>query len=172
MPLYPPPPLSPGAVEIPIAPDMRMLRRGACRRYIENSSLEGAPRLLREWFSEVFKPGENSSSLDEGKATGSSIRPEIDPRDEIPSKGQRRAAYSDELELWMAHQQLTVLQRMDPPTISRQFKSHCETHLPGLLPLLPQRLRSMENVIQRIISRRRESVRSNNSGSSASNNGQ
>jgi len=49
-PLRPLPPLRPGEVEIPIAPDRRMLRRGASRRYIENSPLDGAARVMREWF--------------------------------------------------------------------------------------------------------------------------
>jgi hypothetical protein len=153
MPLHPRP-LPPGMFQIPIAPDMCMLRRGACHRYVENSSLDGAPRLLREWFPEVFEPGVNSSSHDEGKAAGANLRPEIAPRDKVPNKRQR-AAYSGELELWMAEQKLSVLLRMDAAAVARRFKFHCDQHLPGVVPLLPQRLRSMENLIEQIISRRR-----------------
>lgn len=170
-PLRPMPPLSPLAVEVSIAPDMRMLRRGACRRYVENSSLEGAQRLLREWFPEAFEPGVNSLNR-EYNGGNNRLYLKTNSQAKASATGRQRAGYSNALEFWIAHQQLTVLQRMGPAAISRQFKSHCEQHLPGVVPLLPQRLRSMENVIQRIISRRRESARSNNSGSSASNNGQ
>jgi hypothetical protein len=58
----------------------------------------------------------------------------------------------------MAQQELSVLRKMAAAAISREFKSHCAQHLPGVLLLLPKRLRSMENVIERIIKRRSEAA--------------
>jgi hypothetical protein len=49
--------------------------------------------------------------------------------------------------------------------ISLEFKSHCEQHLPGMVPLLPKRLRSMERVIERIIARRVAVARTESSSS-------
>jgi hypothetical protein len=75
---------------------------------------------------------------------------------------QQRAAYKGPLELWMAQQQLSVLQKIGPAAIARQFDSHCAEALPALVPLLPKRLRSMEGVIERIIKRRVEALRTKN----------
>jgi hypothetical protein len=58
------PPLDPFTVIT--YPEWLMLRRGACRRYIENTLLEGAPRLLREWFPETVNTPEPTPAGLEG----------------------------------------------------------------------------------------------------------
>jgi hypothetical protein len=72
----------------------------------------------------------------------------------------------------MAPQQLLILQRMGPAAIAHAFRSHCERALPELMPLLPMRLRSMECVIERIIQRRGEALRSKNRNATSADNGQ
>jgi hypothetical protein len=102
---------------------------------------------------------EKSSTADQEERSGS-LHADIGPQKK--SAGKQRAAYKAALSAWMAPQQLPILQRMGPAAIARVFKSHCEQHLPKLLPLLPKRPRSMEGVIERIIKRRVEALRTKN----------
>jgi hypothetical protein len=148
------------------------LRRPACRRYIEaNLSLENTPRLLREWFPEPIAVGEKSSTDDKDEPN-SYLQAPTGPQERRPGLGPQRVAYRGPLEAWMAQQELPVLRRMGPAAIAPAFKSHCEQHLPELVPLLPKRLRSMENVIERIIKRRIDAVRTKPRGTNPAGNGQ
>jgi hypothetical protein len=140
------------------------LRRSACRRYIEaNLSLENAPRLLREWFPETLTPREKSSIADEYEPRGT-LYADISLLEKAPGTSRQRAAYRSALERWMARHDLPLLQKLGATAISREFKSHCEQHLPGVVSLLPKRLRSMENVIESIITRRIKGARHKHHG--------
>ena len=80
----------------------------------------------------------------------------------IDNHNSRRGAYRGALDLWMAKQNLLVLQKMEPAAIACEFKAYCDRELPELKSLLPKRLRSMENAIERIIKRRVDAVRTQN----------
>ena len=101
---------------------------------------------------------EKWSIADQEERSGS-LHADTSPPEKPPNAGKQRAAYRAALSAWMAPQQLPHLQRMGPAAISLEFKSHCERHSPGIVPLLPKRLRSMEGVIERIIKRRVEALR-------------
>jgi hypothetical protein len=90
----------------------------------------------------------------------------------IDDDSNRRGAYRRALDSWMAKQNLSVLQTMEPAGIAREFKAYCDEELPRLIPLLPKRLRSMEGVIQRIINRRVEAFRTQKRGSKSAGTGQ
>jgi hypothetical protein len=90
----------------------------------------------------------------------------------IDDDSNRRGAYRGALDSWMAKQNLSVLQRMEPAGIAREFKAYCDQELPGLIRLLPKRLRSMEGAIERIIKRRVEAQRTQNRSAKAIGNGQ
>jgi hypothetical protein len=147
------------------------LRCRAARQYIENSALEGALRVLKEWFPETVAIGTKSSTAHEDKP-GGSLHADISTNEEASRTGQRRAAYRGALDSWMAQQQLPVLQKMAATAIARELKSHCEQRLPGVVPLLPKRLRSMEGVIERIIKRRVEALRTQNRSHKSAGKGQ
>lgn len=72
---------------------------------------------------------------------------------------RRRAAYRGALSTWMAPQALNSLRKEKPEDIATRFKDHCKKHDPNLLPLLPERPRSMAGPIQRIIEQRVSQVR-------------
>jgi hypothetical protein len=143
----------------------------AARQYLENSALEGALRVLKEWFPETVAIGKESSTAHEDKP-GGSLHADISTDEEASCTGQRRAAYRGALDSWMAQQQLSVLQKMGATAIAREFKSHCEQRLPGVVPLFPKRLRSMQGVIERIIRRRVEALRTQNRSHKSAGNGQ
>lgn len=133
-------------------PEGLLLRREACGRYLRKSSLQQAPRLLSDWFPET------------------AVEPQSPAREAtFPNPGQpdsgRRGAYRGALDSWMAKQKLSILQKMEPAGIAREFKAYCDRALPGLIPLLPKRLRSMESVIERIIARRVGVARAESSSS-------
>jgi hypothetical protein len=67
---------------------------------------------------------------------------------------RRRGSYKPALEGWLASQELPRLRRMSASAIAGEFRSHCKERCPGILPLLPKRLRSMEPLINRIVERR------------------
>ena len=75
------------------------------------------------------------------------------------ARSQQRAAYAGPLAGWMAPKPLGVLQRMTPAAVAADFKLYCEQERPDLLPLLPNRLRSMEPLIERIVADRVAAVR-------------
>jgi hypothetical protein len=102
--------------------------------------------------------GEKSSTDDEDEPN-SYLHAAIGPQETRPGVGSQRMAYRGPLEAWMAQQELPVLRKMGPAAIASAFKSYSEQHSPELVPLLPKRLRSMENVIERIINRRIDAVR-------------
>jgi hypothetical protein len=72
-------------------PERLILRRGACRRYLQNSLLQRAPRLLRDWFPEMAvglqSPGEDATSpktapLNNGVVIGAQFSGHVMPPDE------------------------------------------------------------------------------------------
>jgi hypothetical protein len=67
---------------------------------------------------------------------------------------RRRGAYAGPLQEWMAGKSLSRLRRTGPGAIAEAFKYCCEQERPELLALFPKRLRSMESLIERIITRR------------------
>jgi hypothetical protein len=67
---------------------------------------------------------------------------------------RRRGSYGAALEGWLASQELRRLHRMSLRAIAGEFQSHCKEQCPGILLLLPKRLRHMEPLIERIIERR------------------
>jgi hypothetical protein len=71
---------------------------------------------------------------------------------------KRRGAYKGPLVEWTAPKPLQLLERMGPSAIAADFRAHCEIERPDLLPLLPNRPRSMEPVIERIIEGRRQAL--------------
>jgi hypothetical protein len=105
-------------------------------------------RIERAAQQDGDREGEPPRSVDltnAGKTNGDTIR--------------RRGAYRGALDAWMAKQELAILLKRGPAGIAQEFKAHCERELHELISLLPKRLRSMESEIQRIIERRRKSVR-------------
>jgi hypothetical protein len=187
-PLGPLLPLRPGEVEIPIDPDLRMLRRGACRRYIEaNSSLTNAASTLQAWLPENHegelspwvsaKSGrlrkvttlEKLPSVPESGAADERVSSvewpaenELDTlgktRTESVQQTRPRARYKGPLAEWMAPQKLSNLKRMGAAKIACNFKLFCEKERGDLLPMLPSRPRSMEPEIERIMKRREEAT--------------
>jgi hypothetical protein len=112
------------------------------------------------------------SATDDEDEPNSYFHAAIGPQERRLAVGPQRVAYRGPLEAWMAQQELPVLRRMGPAAIAPAFKSHCEEHLPELVPLLPKRLRSMKNVIERIIKRRIDAVRTKPRGPNPAGNGQ
>jgi hypothetical protein len=147
-------------------PDGLILKRNACRRYLRNSSLERAPRLLRNWFpeavSEMQSPEGKKNLPNNGESEPASPVALVTSASAKEDDRSSRGAYRGALDLWMAQKKLPVLRRMGAAAIAREFKAYCDQALPGLVPLLPKRLRSMHGVIDRIIKRRVEVARAQN----------
>jgi hypothetical protein len=129
------------------------------------------PLLPAEQVMQLWPQPEKSSTADQKERSGRR-HADISPPEKLPNANKQRAAYRAALSAWMAPQQLPHLQRMGLAAISLEFKSHCEQHLPRMVPLLPRRLRSIEPVIERIINRRVEAGRTQNRGSKSAGNGQ
>lgn len=72
---------------------------------------------------------------------------------------KRRAAYVPALADWLACRDITELRKIGAEALAKAFVEHCAAIRPDLVSLLPQRTRTIEPAIERIIERRSKQAR-------------